>query len=141
MEGSIELNHFFLKLQNTLIHVVVFHQVKHFLWIDRIPEEKMSQLDGFNIHYGKHEQLFDQFRLTQIDSVKFPDEVDYFLSQFSTSQFNHCPPESYYWLSKNRIEQLVSKVNSSTEAIISMKSLMKQLNMQFWIACGTLLGE
>ena len=138
--NHIAVFHLFLRWRNFNLHIVVFHQIKHFLWIGKISELQLRQLKGFNVHFGIHEAIYDPFGLNRIDSVQFPGEIGHFLGQIPTSKYLHCPPARQYWLAENNLPISEEKIVSSEEAIIGTKSLMKELRMQSWIACGTLLG-
>lgn len=122
------------------VHLVVFHQVKNFLWIGKIPDPNMESLSSFNVHYGITEEIYDRFDIDSKGLINYPTDIFHFLSQKSTSRYIHCPPERVNWLKENKIALNENKIESSVIAVVSMKSLMKSLQMQFWIVCGTLLG-
>ena len=132
--------HRFLQWRNLKVHLVVLHQVSNFFWIGQIPKAQFRKLNNFKIHFGKYEEIYDTFDLTFVDWVPFPNEIENFLSQISTSRYLPCPTQSIEWLANNNISILETKIDASKEAIAGMKSLMKTLEMQFFIACGTLLG-
>ncbi|OTF69048.1 hypothetical protein BLA29_001832 [Euroglyphus maynei] len=44
------------------------------------------------------------------------------------------------WFRQHQIPFSEQRIRNTIEAIITMKSLMKELRMEFWIMCGTLLG-
>lgn len=122
------------------VHIVVFHRVKNFFWIGQIPPPQLVHLSDYVVHFGKHEEIFDPFALRRIHSVLYPDEIAHFLSQIPTSRYLACPEERREWLTRNNVTIAEGKLTSSTEAIVGAKGLMKRLGMQFWMACGTLLG-
>ena len=134
------VQHLFFHWQSTKVHFVVMHPVKHFLWIGQIPKSQIEMLKGFNIHYGKHEEIYDRFDLTAFDSIQFPDDIGHFLSQTPTSRYMHCDaPEKLNWLKKHDIKYDQKRVDITIKSIVSIKSLMKELRMEFWAMCGTLL--
>ena len=128
----------FFKSSLLKVHLVIFHQVKNFMWVGQLPK---IILKSFKVHYGLREEIYDPFSVEPDKSYNYPSDIFDFLSQISTSQYIHCPPERIDWFKSNNIFLNDIKISSSKMAIISTKSLMKDLKMQFWIACGTLLGK
>ena len=123
--------------------------MKHFLWIGSIPQSLQFNLtddthygpdQSLNLHFGRHEQIFDLFNLTTTDGVTYPNDIKHFLSQMPTSRYLHCPTSRAEWLTKNNYAIDQNKVATSERAIVQFKSFMRKLEMEFWIACGTLLG-
>lgn len=148
--------HLFFKHYDLHIHIVVFHQVKHFLWVGRIAPKTVAELDGFNIHFGRYEEIYDPFSIQSrrlkgllVDEsarshtikLNYPDDIEYFLSQILTSKYMHCPEERKDWLRKNNISISTNRIEKTINAIQSFKSLMRELKMEFWAMCGTLLGK
>lgn len=125
------------------LHIVVLHRVRNFVWIGAIPEMTQKNLSSsFLLHYGMTEQIFDPFTVDVFDaaSLSVPEDIGHFLSQRATSRYLHCPPERRRWFGENGLKVNVAKTKHSMAGIRSMKRLMRELKMEFWIACGTLLG-
>lgn len=140
-----QITHLFFESKNWKIHLVVLVQVKYFLWIGKISEKTASILkDEYNIKFGIYEQIFDPFKIKTLWLLQVPEEIEYFLSQIPSSRYLSCSESKR----NNWYKQWNMKMDNSTanivlrtnEAIISMKSLMKKLKMEFWMMCGTLLG-
>lgn len=136
-------NHLHLFLESSFVHVhlVVFHQIQKFVWIGQIPKTILESLGNFTVHYGLNEEIYDPFSVDKENLLNFPTDIFHYLSQISTSRYIHCPIRRTNWFLKNNIKMDDNKIISSKVAILSTKSLMKDLKMQFWIACGTLLGK
>ena len=92
------------------------------------------------LHFGKHEQIFDPFNLITIDNISYPDDIKHFIGQLPSSKYIHCPPSRTEWISRNNQTIDQNKVEASKSAFINFKSFMRQMEMVFWMACGTLLG-
>lgn len=133
--------HRFYTSERLRVHLVVLHRVKHFLWIGKIPTTVISKFASYNLHFGLREQIFEPFEIDTKSEVNMPSDVYQFLSEISTSRYLHCPPERTKWLDQNKVHFKPNKVKASNAAIVSFKAMMKELKMQFWVACGTLLGE
>lgn len=134
------VQHLFYHWQQFKVHVVVLHAVKHFLWIGEIPEQQLSALSTFNLHFGEHQEIYDPFEVTQVDSVNVPSEIGHFLGQMPTSKYMPCSPEKANWLKEHNVKYSASREAITVKSILSIKSLMKELKMEFWAMCGTLLG-
>lgn len=134
------LLHLFYESTELNVHLIVFHRVKNFLWIGKIPEQSLISLSSFNLHYGLYEEIYDLFEIDTTSGINYPTDVYHFLSQISTSRYLHCPPERTDWIKNNNISWNEYKIQASDLAINSAKALMKELDFQFWVACGTLLG-
>lgn len=130
--------HIVFQMNNLTIHVVVFYHVEHFLWIGQMSPANCCSPSPM---YGKFEQIFDPFKIQFIDIIPVPDDIEWFLSQLPTSRYLHCPiGEKMNWFTKYRIELNEQRIHKTIESIVTMKSLMRALRMEFWIMCGTLLG-
>ena len=133
------------------LHLVVLHPIKHFLWIGSLTESQLFILNDQNeqnpsktyiIHYGRLKQeIYDPFVVTTtFDSIPVPDDIPHLLSQLPTSRYIHCSPnKTTEWFQKYNQTINENKVKSSEAGIIRMKSFMRKMKMEFWIACGTLL--
>lgn len=132
-----------------LLHIVVFHRVKHFFWIGSLPpavhfsltdDSHFGPARSFNLHFGRTEQIFDLFSLTHLDTFSLPDDARHFLSQLVTSKYLHCNPTKTSWLRAHNYTIDEGKMAILERGIIHFKAFMRQMEMQFWMACGTLLG-
>lgn len=134
--------------QIRLLHIVVFHRCEHFFWIGSIPTEKQFSLTddshfglerSHNLHFGRTEQIFDLFNLTTF-TITRPDDLTHFLGQLPTSRYLHCDRRKVSWIQANNYTVNERNVKNSEEAIVNFKAFMRAQEMQFWMACGTLLG-
>lgn len=129
------------------LHLVIFYRVKHFFWVGAIPDEIKTSLVSTDVmsrlHFGKYSQIYDPFRVKTLeDGITYPKHIDHFLSQLSTDRYLHCPAErTVQWFRQYNVKFNFNKIKASKSGFVGMKRLMRKLRMQFWIACGTLLGE
>jgi hypothetical protein len=147
--SNLESLYYFFAKNNHIIQVVVFHKRKNFLWIGSINSFEIFKL-GLNvnqINYGQYEAAFDPFDLSEQtlnnQSIKVPKELMHFISQINSSQFIECDYKTAEWLSKSYptySKPSIYKNDVTVESLISMKALMKEFVMPFWIGSGTLLG-
>ena len=88
-----------------------------------------------NENAAPHHQHHQQHRIT------VPDDVEHFLSQVPTSRYLYCPPErGVAWFRAANRSINAKKEADSVQAFREMKALGRHLRMEFFIACGTLLG-
>jgi len=149
-KNSSSVLHIFYESSNLQLHLVVLYRVMHFLWIGSIPEHRQFRLEDnlernpnrtFVLHYGKTEQIFDPFTRISTDGIRHPDDVVHFLSQLPTSRYLHCSPEkTTQWFGSNNLTINKDRVKVTEAGLVGMKSFMRKMQMEFWIACGTLLG-
>jgi hypothetical protein len=147
--SQLESLYYFFAKNNYIIQVVVFNKRKNFLWIGSINSFEIIKLGlNFNeINYGQYEAAFDTFELSEQtlndESIKAPKELVHFISQLNSSQFIECDHKTAQWLRKSYptySKPSTYKNDEIVEGLISMKALMKELVMPFWLGSGTLLG-
>lgn len=135
--------HIIFQLNGWTIHTVIFYHVEHFLWIGQLSSNHSTIINDHQqqpLRFGKYEQIFEPFRIEFYEIIPIPDDHEYFLSQLSTSRYLHCSMEKMNWFKQHKIPLNEERIRFTIDAIITMKSFMKELQMQFWIMCGTLLG-
>lgn len=126
------------------LHIVILYRIENYLWIG--PIEALSVHDYRKVsrlpfHYGPSEQIYDPFDVIDYDGLPVPDDIPHFLRQLPTSTYMYCSPrKGARWLEENNMTRNQVVSDSSLAAIRSIKGLMHSMQMEFWIAAGTLLG-
>lgn len=137
------LLHAFYSYSQLRLHLVVLHRVEHFLWIGAISKQTQAQLNLSQPLYfaSWYEQIFDPFHITLFDGIRLPNAPGHFLSQLPTSRYLSCDPElNTAFLEQYQLEENRETLEASYKSLLSMRSLMKASQMQFWLSSGTLLG-
>ena len=148
-EKQNKIIHIFCKtsgfLQSDLhLHLVVFYRIDHYLWVGAVPtgvQKKLPREILDQMHFGIHPQIYDPFEIKSLNGFGLPDDISHFVSQFPTSRFLPCTPESKQWVLKNNVTSIMPENETKfKDAFVGMKQMMRNLKMHFWMCGGTLLG-
>ncbi|XP_054158537.1 ribitol-5-phosphate transferase FKTN-like [Oppia nitens] len=164
------LLHAFYTKDGECLQISVFHPRHQFLWMGAIPIptapavllNNTDTIDSDNsfpmpkdYHYGKHEMAFDMFTIDADNTTSaggsgdgiydlwVPDDRVHYLAQLETGQFVECNYRVARDYAANYPAYLTDDQNmdqSVKDALVSLKTMARQLHIPIFISSGTLLG-
>lgn len=143
------LLHLFYTKSKDCIQISVFHKRNDFFWIGKAAATQIRSV-AKHLHFGQFEAAFEFFKLKQSalahksNMMMFlvPNDQVRFLSQIETSRFMECNYDmAKKFNAKHKTLAQNTELNRKVkEGLKLLKNLTSDLMIEFFIACGTLLG-